>query len=97
VECSTESVFHSSVHEGSYDVEVDVGQTNETGPDPSRLEEVIVLTDSNGFGTFVLKGESLGVEYHGKPVEGEDGEEEDSLEFVIVLSSWMVEGVIVKE
>lgn len=82
--------------EGADDVPVDVQKADGDGILATALDEVVVHADSDGLGTALLEVEDLNVEHRRKPVEGEEGEEEESLESVPEAAVGVVEGIVVE-
>lgn len=82
--------------EGADDVPVDVQKADGDGILATALDEVVVHADTDGLGTALLEVEDLNVEHRGKPVEGEEGEEEESLESVPEAAVGVVEGIVVE-
>ena len=74
---------HAPIVEGTDDVEIDIHGANECRPNSPALEELIVHSNSDIFGTLVLKSKCLRVEYHGKPISRKDGKEKECLKVMV--------------
>ena len=82
--------------EGADDVPVDVQKADGDGILAAALDEVVVHADADGLGPALLKVEDLDVEDGGKPVEGEEGEEEEGLGAVPEAAVGVVKRVVVE-
>ena len=88
---------HAPIVEGTDDVEIDIHGANECRPNSPALEELIVHSDSDIFGTLMLKSKCLRVENHGKPISRKDGKEKECLKVMVEFPLGVSNRVIIEQ